>query len=448
MRPGRWRRGDAPPGFPAFLPGIGRRRRRADRWERVHDLKDDHQGLRQQARPRSEAASAARGRDQRPRAGTRIADRRPVARPAPARLEPASTRAPASTTCWRPPSPPFARRRAAPWGMRHYDVQLLGGIVLHQGQDRRDEDRRGQNPRRHPARLSQRPRGQRRPCRHGERLPGAARRRVDGRDLPLPRSRRRRDPARPDRPGAPAGLRRGHHVRHEQRTRLRLPARQHEVHAGVHGPARPPLRDRRRGRLDPHRRGENAPDHLRPVGAIHREVHARQPDHPQARARRGDPRRRPEVHDRRFRLRRKGAHGDPHRRGRRQGRETPRRRQPVRDGEHGRAARGQPGTAGAPPLPPRRRVPDRERPGRHRRRVHRPQDARPALVRRPAPGGRGEGRRADRAREPDPGDDHVPELLPHVREAGRHDRHGRHGGGRVQPDSTSSTWSSCRRTSR
>jgi preprotein translocase subunit SecA len=59
--------------------------------------------------------------------------------------------------------------------------------------------------------------------------------------------------------------------------------------------------------------------------------------------------------------------------------------------------------------------------------------------RRPAPGGRGEGRREDRAREPDARDDHLPELLPHVREARRHDRHGRHRGRRVPARSTSST---------
>ena len=47
----------------------------------------------------------------------------------------------------------------------------------------------------------------------------------------------------------------------------------------------------------------------------------------------------------------------------------------------------------------------------------------PALVRRPAPGGRGEGRRPDRAREPDARDDHLPELLPDVRQARRHDGH-------------------------
>jgi hypothetical protein len=42
--------------------------------------------------------------------------------------------------------------------------------------------------------------------------------------------------------------------------------------------------------------------------------------------------------------------------------------------------------------------------------------------------------RADPEREPDAGLDHLPELLPHVRQAVRHDRHGRHRGLRVPPD--------------
>ena len=53
--------------------------------------------------------------------------------------------------------------------------------------------------------------------------------------------------------------------------------------------------------------------------------------------------------------------------------------------------------------------------GAHRRRVHRPPDAGAPLVRRPAPGDRGEGRGEDREREPDPRHHHLPELLPHVR---------------------------------
>ena len=50
----------------------------------------------------------------------------------------------------------------------------------------------------------------------------------------------------------------------------------------------------------------------------------------------------------------------------------------------------------------------------------------PPLVRWPAPGGRSQRRGEDRAREPDAGDDHLPELFPHVQEAGRHDRYRGH----------------------
>jgi preprotein translocase subunit SecA len=53
-----------------------------------------------------------------------------------------------------------------------------------------------------------------------------------------------------------------------------------------------------------------------------------------------------------------------------------------------------------------------ERRDRDRRRIHRPHDAGPALVRRPAPGGGGQGKRHDQEREPDARLDHVPELLP------------------------------------
>ena len=70
----------------------------------------------------------------------------------------------------------------------------------------------------------------------------------------------------------------------------------------------------------------------------------------------------------------------------------------------------------------------------HRRRVHRPPHAGPALVGRPPPGGRGEGGREDRGGEPDPRHHLLPELLPHVLEARRHDRHRRHRGGGVRED--------------
>ena len=61
---------------------------------------------------------------------------------------------------------------------------------------------------------------------------------------------------------AAGGLPRRHHLRAEQRVRLRLPARQHEVPPAGLRPARAQLRDRRRGRLDPHRRGAHAAHHL------------------------------------------------------------------------------------------------------------------------------------------------------------------------------------------
>ncbi len=72
-----------------------------------------------------------------------------------------------------------------------------------------------------------------------------------------------------------------------------------------------------------------------------------------------------------------------------------------------------------------------ERRGEDRRRVHRAHPGGTPLVRGPAPGGGGQGRREDQGGEPDPGDGHPPELLPHVRQAGRHDRHGPDRGRRV-----------------
>ena len=61
---------------------------------------------------------------------------------------------------------------------------------------------------------------------------------------------------------------------------------------------------------------------------------------------------------------------------------------------------------------------DRRR-GEDRRRVHRPHPRGPALVRRPAPGGRGQGAGADQRGEPHLGHGHPPELLPPLREARR-----------------------------
>ena len=117
------------------------------------------------------------------------------------------------------------------------------------GRHRRDEDRRGQDAGRDAGRLPQRARGQGRARRHRQRLPGPPRRRLDGRHLPLAGHERGRDRARARRCRAPRGLCLRHHLRHQQRVRLRLPARQHAPLAGRHGAARAPLRHRRRGRL-------------------------------------------------------------------------------------------------------------------------------------------------------------------------------------------------------
>src|SRR5438270_268571 len=60
---------------------------------------------------------------------------------------------------------------------------------------------------------------------------------------------------------------------------------------------------------------------------------------------------------------------------------------------------------------------------RHCRRVHRSADAGPPLFGGPAPGDRSQGGCPRPARERHAGAHHLPELLPHVREAVRHDRH-------------------------
>ena len=177
--------------------------------------------------------------------------------------------------------------------------------------------------------------------------------------------------------------------------------------------------------FDPDRRGAHAADHLRPARRPlrflqhHRRLH-------------------PEPRQVRLRGRREAAHGRAHRsRHGEDGAEAARRqsaqgRLAVRRRERLDRAPRQPGAARAPAVPARQGLHRPQRRGHHHRRVHRPHDAGPPLLRRPAPGARGQGAPADPAGEPDAGVDHVPELLPHVREARRHDRHGDDGSGRVR----------------
>ncbi len=72
--------------------------------------------------------------------------------------------------------------------MRHFDVQLIGGLTLQRRPHRRDAHRRRQDADVDAGRVPQRAHGRRRARRHGQRIPRAARRGLDGSDLPLPRA--------------------------------------------------------------------------------------------------------------------------------------------------------------------------------------------------------------------------------------------------------------------
>ena len=86
---------------------------------------------------------------------------------------------------------------------------------------------------------------------------------------------------------------------------------------------------------------------------------------------------------------RRSAHG--------RGRAAARRREPVRPAEHPADASPERGAARACDLQARRGIHRARRRSDHRRRIHRPHDAGPPLVRWPAPGRRSEGRREVRA---------------------------------------------------
>jgi len=137
---------------------------------------------------------------------------------------------------------------------------------------------------------------------------------MDGGNLQIPGPLRRRHLSRPGRPRAPGGLCLRRDLRHQQRTRLRLPSRQHEIQPRRHGAAAVFLRHRRRSRLHPDRRGAHAPDHLRPDRGLHRPLRRHRQADPQTRARglregREGPRRDPD----RGRHRKDGAVAEGHR---------------------------------------------------------------------------------------------------------------------------------------
>jgi len=72
----------------------------------------------------------------------------------------------------------FAVVREAGWRvlkMRHFDVQLIGGMVLHSGTISEMKTGEGKNAGRHPSGLPERPQRARRARGHGQRLPGQTR---------------------------------------------------------------------------------------------------------------------------------------------------------------------------------------------------------------------------------------------------------------------------------
>jgi hypothetical protein len=162
--------------------------------------------------------------------------------------------------------PAFATVREAAkraLGQRHFDVQLIGGMVLHQGKIAEMKTGEGKTlVATLPVYLNA--------------LTGRGVHVVTVNDYLAKRDAewmgtiykflglsRRRHRARAGRRPAPRAVRLRRHLRHQQRARLRLPARQHEDARSRDGAARPLLLDRRRGRLDPDRRSPHAAHHLR-----------------------------------------------------------------------------------------------------------------------------------------------------------------------------------------
>ncbi len=136
----------------------------------------------------------------------------------------------------------------------------------------------------------------------------------------------------------------------------------------------------------------------------------------------------------RLRVRREAQDGLDHRAGRRQGRALPRHRPSLPGRERPPRQPPDPGAAGRVAVQARRRLRGDRRRGEDHRRVHRAHPRGPALVGGAAPGDRGQGGRADPGGEPDARDDHLPELLPPLRQARGHDRHGADRGDRVHED--------------
>ncbi len=199
-------------------------------------------------------------------------------------------------------------------------------------QHRRNGHRRRQDAGGHAAGLSERPVGQGRARRHGQRLPGPPRHGMDGPALHGPGHDRRQHPKRHGLGRAAAVVRLRHHLWHEQRVRLRLPARQHAPggprrrqlpQAPAAGPGPAELCHHRRSGQHPHRRGPHAADHRRPRARRR---------HPLCQGRPHCP---PTAEGDALRGQGKGAHRPLDRRGRARRRKAGRRGKLLHLGQHG-----------------------------------------------------------------------------------------------------------------
>ena len=99
--------------------------------------------------------------------------------------------------------------------MRHFDVQLMGGMVLHGGNIAEMVTGEGKDAGRHAGRLSQRAGRPRRSRRDGQRLPGPPRRGMDESAVSRPGHDCRRHPVGYGLHRAPGNVRLRHHLRHQ-----------------------------------------------------------------------------------------------------------------------------------------------------------------------------------------------------------------------------------------
>ena len=185
--------------------------------------------FRQPQRAAAQAVPQDGARDQRARAAVRAADRRRAARPRPPSSSSASPTARRSTTLLPEAFAVVREAAQARAQMRHFDVQLIGGMVLHHGKIA--EMRTGEGKTlvaTLPVYLNA--------------LAGKGVHVVTVNDYLAQRDAewmgtlyrflgltRRRQPAADGARRQAGRLRRRHHLRHQQRVRLRLPARQHGV---------------------------------------------------------------------------------------------------------------------------------------------------------------------------------------------------------------------------